>query len=490
MRILLVDDEREEREGIAFLIRKFGYPLQIVTATNGREAIAVMNEQGIDILLTDVKMPVMDGLELSREVRETKPGLPIVIFSAYADFEYARQAIELHALRYLLKPIEVDEFRRLMDDIVSSVQKGQQERMLKFFRGERLSAEESRELQDWLFADGQVGRRLCKFLFVGNYYEKGEEIFLKLADKYFGSEAMLLSLYPNEGYLLLRNSAVGKKVFRKQLDQMVQTIAAGDSDEMLVLYSDRILSVRELQQQLDFMQKLQENIFGFGNRVIGTNEYIGDVDRYSLNVDLERRQLLAAIETQDVVLIRKQNERFIRAIDAEERVSRIYVQNMLYSVIQSLRQKIPGERADEALASAENIFRSRDAGTILSNYTYSMEQLLMTLESRDNDDSKLIQQIKQLVDAEYGSDLSLSDVADKVHLSPAYVSYIFKKETGQTLIKYITDIRMERARKLLEEGHMKVLQIAKVCGYENPSYFNRMFKSYYGVTPKQYREQM
>ena len=87
-------------------------------------------------------------------------------------------------------------------------------------------------------------------------------------------------------------------------------------------------------------------------------------------------------------------------------------------------------------------------------------------------------------------DISLDYIAKQVHLAPAYVSFIFKQETGQSLIKYITDIKMSKARKFLEDNDMKIIQVGKACGYENQSYFNRLFKNYHGVTPKQYREQL
>ena len=125
MKILLVDDEREEREGIAYLIQKFRYPLEVVQAASGKEALEILQNQEIDILFTDVKMPVMSGLELARKVRETDKTIKIIIFSAYAEFEYAKQAIEMNALRYLLKPIEIDEFKELMDDVLSSLEETQ-----------------------------------------------------------------------------------------------------------------------------------------------------------------------------------------------------------------------------------------------------------------------------------------------------------------------------------------------------------------------------
>lgn len=121
MKILIVDDEREEREGISFLIRKFEYPLDIVYAVNGEEALHIVETQKIDILFTDIEMPVMNGLELAKKVCNTYPGIKIIIFSAYGEFGYVKQALQANAVSYLLKPIEVEEFKQLMTAVIGSV---------------------------------------------------------------------------------------------------------------------------------------------------------------------------------------------------------------------------------------------------------------------------------------------------------------------------------------------------------------------------------
>lgn len=119
-----------------------------------------------------------------------------------------------------------------------------------------------------------------------------------------------------------------------------------------------------------------------------------------------------------------------------------------------------------------------------------MDKMLDSLALEKQDDSRIIHKIKNLVEKDYAKDISLNYVAENVNLTPAYISYIFKKETGQTLVKYITDVKMMKAKIMLEEGTLKIVQIAKACGYENQSYFNRLFKNYYGITPKQLREKI
>ncbi|MDM0945028.1 AraC family transcriptional regulator [Clostridium perfringens] len=93
----------------------------------------------------------------------------------------------------------------------------------------------------------------------------------------------------------------------------------------------------------------------------------------------------------------------------------------------------------------------------------------------------------KIIKNEYSSELSLDYIADKVNFTPTYLSYVFKKETGSNIVKYITDFRMNKAKEFLEEGNMKIVQVGKACGYENQSYFNRIFKNYFGVTPNQFK---
>ena len=120
MKILLVDDERTEREGIRFLIEKFQFELEVAEAANGKLAMEYLQKyQDVDILLTDVKMPYMDGLQLAKYAKENRPDVIIIIFSAYSEFDYAKKACEVSAVNYLLKPIEVEEFKQVMEHVIA-----------------------------------------------------------------------------------------------------------------------------------------------------------------------------------------------------------------------------------------------------------------------------------------------------------------------------------------------------------------------------------
>lgn len=126
-RILIVDDEAIEREGVSFLLRKFSYPFEIFTQNNGKNALAFLRETPVDILCTDIKMPFMDGLELCDEAKALYPDLFLVLLTAYSDFDYAKRAIHVKADEYLLKPVVVEEFRAVIDSLLRKLDSRREE---------------------------------------------------------------------------------------------------------------------------------------------------------------------------------------------------------------------------------------------------------------------------------------------------------------------------------------------------------------------------
>lgn len=501
LKILLVDDEREEREGIAYLIKKYGYPLAISEAQNGKKALEYMESHPVDILFTDVKMPMMNGLELAREVNKGYPDTKIIIFSAYGEFDYAKQALEANAVNYLLKPIEIDEFKKVMEDLLCSIQEERNQReerrqedwqnrqnvLYKILTGAHLKTEERERAGMDLFSGG-ASFRIVHVEFLDNFFETREEIFLNFVKMYLGEKTEYINLFQNESCLLIREKKYMERDFLEgQLLKLSRDVEAFASEGMFVIVSRIAASMEEFEKEVDAIQDIQRDFFGFGQMIVWTRtkriqEY------YSGDVEAIRKQLMQAIDANRPELIKRFTDQLIETISANNMMSKLYVQNIFYSVIGAIYDKNPNLRREQILNSSDILFRSKNPKDILSFFSKNIYEMLEDLGEESVDDSGIIQKIRNLVEKEYMHDVSLSYVAEKVNLAPAYVSYVFKKETGKTLIKYITEIKMEKAKLLLEEGTMRVGEIARACGYENQSYFNRAFKNYYGLTPKQFRE--
>lgn len=497
--ILLVDDEREEREGIAYLIQKYRYPFAISQAANGKKALEYIEKNPVDILFTDVKMPIMNGLELARIVNQCFPEIKIIIFSAYGEFDYAKQALEANAVNYLLKPIEVEEFCQVMEQMLERIQtekeqreeqlqQGWQNRQNVFYRlltGASIHRSEREEMGQYLFG----GKSACRLVHVeleDNFFERWEELFLNLVKMYLGNRTEYIPLFSNEACLLIREKEyLDRELLKKQLQKLMRDVSIYTKHEAVAIVSKCMEDMNGFEQEAEGILEIQREVFGFGEEILWTEKETVQ-EHYSSNIEAVRRQLLLAIDAGHVELIETYADLLVKTVAASSKISKIYVQNLFYTVFQAFYDKNPDIRHERILNSSDSMFYAKSARSMVEYFRNSIHEMLDSMKDKPQDDSAEIQKIKNLVEKEYMRDITLGYVAEKVHLAPAYVSYIFKKETGQTLIKYITEVRMEKARMLLEQGELKIVQIARACGYENQSYFNRAFKNYFGVTPKQF----
>ena len=300
-----------------------------------------------------------------------------------------------------------------------------------------------------------------------------------------------LEMYPNEAYIVVRDTRffVGNEL-EKQVQKILRDLQVKTRSEAVVIISEVVDSAQKLEKQLIQIHRIQAELFGYENQIVSTRGYYSETELYAQDAERAARQMMQAIESMDTELIARQNEQLMKVVASLDKVSKIYLQNLLYSIIKAIYDKVPKIEFEEALALAEALFRAKSLKNMIEVYQNAVDKMLSFLDGEEQDESRIIQKIKNLIEKEYAKDISLNYVAENVNLTPAYVSYIFKKETGQTLVKYVTDIKMMKARKMLEEGTMKIVQVAKTCGYENQSYFNRLFKNYYGVTPKQLREKL
>ena len=505
IKILLVDDEREEREGISWLIEKYQYPLEIMQASNGKEALQWIEKTKINILFTDVKMPIMNGLELAKKVYETKPEIKIIIFSAYGEFSYAKQALEANAVSYLLKPIEIEEFQKVMVSVIESVQKENEEGerlqtaevqnrrnlLYKIFSSAKIETEEAEKAEQILNLGTGKHCRILDIEFTENFFEEHEEIFLQFLKMYLGENTSYLEMYPNEAYVMVRDARffTGNEL-EKQVQKILRDLQVKTRSEAAVIISEVVENAEKLEKQLEQMHQIQAELFGYGNQIVSTRGYYSETELYAQDAERAARQMMQAIESMDTELIARQNEQLMKVVASLDKVSKIYLQNLLYSIIKAIYDKVPKIEFEEALALAEALFRAKSLKNMMEVYEQAVEKMLSFIQGEDQDESRIIQKIKNLIEKEYAKDISLNYVAENVNLTPAYVSYIFKKETGQTLVKYVTDIKMMKAKKNAGRRNPEDCPGGKTCGYENQSYFNRLFKNYYGVTPKQLREKL
>ncbi|MCQ2549575.1 MAG: response regulator [Lachnospiraceae bacterium] len=500
-RILLVDDEREEREGIAFLIEKFRFPMTIYQANNGEKALEILKERKIDIVITDVKMPVMDGLELLNIIAQKYPAVATVIYSAYSEFEFAKRAIEIGVVNYLLKPIEIEDFKRCMenilekkkeekvkeDEVISSKKILEDTILQRVFQLKQIKDEDRNYLNKIFFIDKKRTAIPVFIEFADNYFEKNAENFLTIIETYI-KESFFIELLPSEGYIVTVSKLYNdKETILRQLKKLMSRIS---NAEYRIIVGGACKTVEEIIDQIKYIEDVRKDLFIFGNNILMVSDYSNTPQRYVKVIEDISRTIINAIETRDFWAINENSTYLCKYIMETGNFSRIYVYNILYSIIKALYDKMPQGEYEDVLLVGEELFSQKQPEKILESFMGVISRVIHVNREKEEKDSEIISRVKNYINKEYKKDISLASVAESVGLAPAYLSHLFKKDTGIGIIEYITELKMKKAALLLADKKIKINQVARNCGYDNPSYFNRLFKLYYGKTPKQFREDL
>lgn len=503
LKILLVDDEFTERDGMKFLIEKFKLPLEVAEAENGKKALAYIKTHPVDILLTDVRMPYMDGLELAKEVSVCSPDTVIIIFSAYSEFEYAKKACEVNAVNYLLKPIELDEFEQVMTRVIKRLeererQKKEQENLkqsekkyllYQMFKSQTFQPKQAERLKAYDF-NMDYRYMVCISVETGrNFFELHEEEFESFLKEHFRYSCEQVSLLPNQSYILLYSyKAMDEDGISRDVKQLYEFLTE-DEMKVSIFVGKSFYGVEEFPTRLKALEELREQLFHytFGIRREAELDLSGEELRREQLA--QKEMILEAVAAKNLQLVREGMSAFISMLEKSKSVSAIYSKYVIVDIMKVLFDAYGIYNAEFLLQVTDRIMKCVTVWDMRQVLTDYLDKLEKQEERKSEGQSSTVAEIKRIVRNEYMLDLSLEDIAGKVCLAPGYVSCLFKQETGQNLVKYVTDYRMEQAREMLMTQSRKITDIARACGYQNQSYFNKLFKNYYGLTPKQFREQ-
>ena len=506
MKILLVDDEKIEREGIRYLIDKFHFPLHVEEAGNGKIAFEYIEKYNdIDILLTDVKMPYMDGLELAQKVNHFNPEIVIIIFSAYGEFDYAKKACEANAVNYLLKPIEIDEFKEVMNQVIHKCQKRkQQQDQRNYLRNSdkklwlyRLinSKDSMTEIIEILKDQHGVNleNKYIRFISVetrDNYFENHEEEFENILKQNLEQNYETINLYPNLSFIMIfSNSNIEDDKTESAMRKIYARLTVDKAEMFSIIVGNRFYGMKHFRDKLDELDHAMKNTFSYFSGIIYLSKTnfkdIGSVEE-QLQV---KESIMRSIADKNMLAVREQMLVYLQLVENEKASSAFYVKYLMLDIVKAIFQAYGTYNEMIIWETANDIMNSNDLQAIGQVLSKIIDEIIDVGKENIPDVSQSVSEIKKVIKNEYMNDIGLEEIADKVCLTPAYVSFIFKKETGSNLIKYLTDYRMQKARELLEKSNRKIVDISRMCGYQNQSYFNKLFKNYYGITPKQYREQ-
>lgn len=520
-RVLLVDDEEDIREGISRKMDWLGLGFSLVgEAANGQDALELAESLRPDVILTDIKMPFMDGLELCRILTDRLPAARFVVFSGFDAFEYAKQAIQMNVVEYILKPINADELsavlRRLKDQLDRERAERRNVELLRSRYMENLPI--LRELFYANLLDGRIEpgteRERAAHLDIDL---QGEEWAVGLA--YIGSDRRdalstlsiqnlleetltadrcKLSLYNDwvavivsltESFTIYDLIRVLDRVCTLAASYLGLTLTVGVGAPCKEL-SGMARSAAEARTALEY-----RSMVGRGQVI-----YIGDLEPDGGQVltfeEADERTLTAAVRLGSEQEVRDAAAALagkIREANPSAGQYNLFLMELVTHLIKMIRRSGVG---------MEEVFGAGFSLPIQKSELPRLEELedwcaerylrLRTLIRRRQTDSagQTVETAKEYIRQHYAeSDLSVEKLCAYLHLSSTYFSTLFKRETGTSFTAYVTTVRMEAAAEAIRGTEEKTYLIAQRCGYEDPNYFSYVFKRHFGVTPTKYRSE-
>ena len=529
-RIMLVDDEEEVRKA---MIRKMDWEQLGFTvagdAENGEDALEKLELLEPDVVMTDIRMPYMDGLTLVARIREKYPFIKILIFSGYDDFEYAKQAIKYRVTEYILKPVNGEELAEILKRVrISLDEEIKQRRNISMLQE---SYENSLPMLREVFLNDLVSRGADLSGVAPKLKEYGVDILD--ARKWLAAVIHVEQVEQAEEQELYRHQELIPISVRKLVEDHLKTygrftvfnsaegitlIAAVDGNNsetgLITLLEDtckesrRILGISitvGVGYSCDTLQEIRRSyqtaVDALGYRAIvgcGRTIYINDVEpvnRGKLQFGAgEEAELTAAIKfgTKDQIGETLQ-ELAVRMDDAkvhdnQYQVYMLTIVNCLIRLMQQYDLKMSGmfDSEDHYADIIKRICRRESFVEEMIPIACRMNEALN--QARDNTTRKVIVEAKEYIQENYADpELSVDVLCRHLHMSPAYFSTVFKKETGQTYVNYLTEVRLQKAEELLEQTDDKTYEIAQKVGYQEQNYFSYVFKKKYGISPTKYR---
>ena len=534
IKVFLVEDEIIIREAIHKMIPWAEYGFELIgEAKDGEMALPLIKKSKPDVLITDIKMPFMDGLTLSRLVKKDLPNTKIIIISGYDDFDYARQAITLGIEQYLLKPISKDEFLEVLEGIRSKYKKENEQKLYyQKFENEIKAYEKNaqRDFFELLVSEDVDLQRIyeqadrlqidimaqCYNLVLFDIGAKSD--YQNVGDRYSNDAADVQNkidefFINNRSYQLFRNQQFNYAVLIKgdeneigqittECIEFLKTtfeqngtlewfVCAGKSVERLSMMSE---CYKEAMKSFAYRYLGYRYVFSYEN--IEKTEKDEDMNLQNIDMNAVKQEIIynflfnALDEEVDSFV-----KNYLQMIGGEAMRSKMFQQYILLNLhfcLTSFAEKLGYDKTeiddslkfivDERIKSTEDL--EKIIGSILR------KGIRLREERSKGRNQSVIRTALQYMEENFTDDsLTLNRVAGVANVSANHFSALFSQEMGQTFIEYLTQLRMSRAKEQLRCTDMRSGEIALEVGYKDPHYFSFLFKKTQGCTPSEYRNQ-
>lgn len=537
LKMIIADDEQIILEGLKESIDWRSFGIEVTgAARNGVEALEMCRSCCADIMITDIKMPGLNGLDLVKEIKKLRPEIKIILISAYEQFDFAQKAISLGVLSYITKPLKkqrvIEEVMKARDLILlERLEKEDKSRLEELYASNlpilrehyhnslimgktRLTGDYKKQLDSYEIDvdENNIGVFVC---IIDNMEATSEEFFEKsvqiihlriaemirelLPDKY---KRTIFQSYNNE-VVTIYNASSDIDETIKDVTLMAETIKNTMKRETRISVSAGV--GRIYPHIKDASLSYQESVKALNYRLVYGNNtvlYISNVEMKEMkhaNLFIDLSEILTSVQnvlsTGKAEEVRKLIESKISSLISCKNIPYYYIQQVYCHLLSILLRTIyemnilPEQLYDTPVHLYGELFKKQTLEDIEKWYGDLVIRACNAInEKKTVRSSYVIDAAVEYIKKNCNKDISLGEVAEHVKLNPSYLSRIFKEETGSQFVEYVRNVKMEMAKELLKSSNKKIYEICEELGYLNVQYFSTVFKNTVGITPLEFKK--
>ncbi len=505
--VMVAEDEPLIKENMISKIHNATPCFKVVyAASNGQDALTHMDKYRPDVLITDIQMPVMDGLELIEQAKKRYPDMECIILTGYNEFEYARKAMKNGVQEYLLKPLKQEQICDVLKTIQARLLKQRVHVERNIIVSQLYGSDTAKNLPSslkkerfavFLISLGHLLRHFSSYESAARFQECWKHMkldeFIETCHWGYSKWWLIDDRQPNQKFLILSYpsghkpdiTVLGEELLHHILPLVQPLIVNISSSRNLSLYSELWLTSQKIRFHLEHYLCLGSSRFLLLEVLPEGTDYLRKETADFQDI------LLNLISTDNRRSLKKELEKFCRKLD-DSAMPQHSMEKIFFQLVEkTYRQFLPASEAEiahleydfcEKLALSPNLMG-------IFNFIMSVFENLLQLEENDiYDPQELVKRVRTFIEQNYTTPLSLESIASAFHFNSSYLTKLFKKYTGETPLKYIIDLRIERAKKLIEtQPDLNMKDICTMVGYYDQHYFSRIFKNITGSSPSEYR---
>jgi two-component system, response regulator YesN len=523
LKVILVDDEKGIVDGLKIVLKRYIPECEVIgEAHNGLDGFRLIQKRKPDIVITDIRMPQSDGLEMVKQLKDAGNTARVILLSGYADFEYARKGMQYGVQFYINKPVEEEELRdclvQLMeairsdkarlqevDDLRRNVQKRAQETALREIID--LSVDSSSHVEEMLQAVGIPAKgtsAVCVLLefdqSLGTLNESVHEPIYRLIDRTFGQFRRVYRFRYLESQVAVVVTH-DEAIKYGEVVHAVHRLKEALYREQKLAFTAGIGSVQERAAQIS--QSFEEARYALSYKVIKGADavipYLETVNlagrRHHVPEELIERleSNLENMEEEGCVFVIRE---IFQGLSKERSISLAGLQMQCVNILLSSIRKMSFQQLQQHdflgrhILSLEGISRFRTLDSLEKWMIQVIRDIIALMHERKIPKKKdIIAEVKAYLAEHYHEPIGLAELSARFFINPYYLSQLFKQRTGDTYMNYLAHIRISKAKELLVKSDLKVYEICQMVGYSDTQHFARLFEKLAGCKPSQYRKQ-